>query len=251
MDMYRVVNDKGEATTMTEKQVYKLANSWIDDINFMEPEGSPNRWEYPQDMAQAFEIVTEYLQYEIEELHGRAHSDWIRGLADKYTFEVIPELYERSLKEYGTVNGYSYASAFDALNIAHANGINITAGLENGTLRLITANERFALINLKKDDEKMTTLHVELTEDQIMELAQIVDIGDYVDFIPMIDWNGYMAGTPATEIIDSIDMNNFDTCDEYAVKDGLGQWVSSDSLGELLSPFLDEMLQDYLDNNLR
>lgn len=176
--------------------------------------------------------------------------DWIRELAEKHTFEVIPELYERNIAEYGTVNGYSYASAFDALNIAHANGINITAGLENGTLRLITANERFALINLKKDDKKMTTLHVELTEEQIEELIQNVETMNYVEYIHMIDWNDYMAGTPATEIIDSIDMLQFDTSDEYAVLDGHGRWVSSDSLEDIFSPFLDEMLQEYLDNNL-
>ena len=68
MKMYRLIDDAGAETIMTEKQVYKLANSWIADINYMEPEGSPYRWEYPQDMAQASEVVTEYLCYELEEL---------------------------------------------------------------------------------------------------------------------------------------------------------------------------------------
>ena len=68
MKMYRLIDDAGAATTMTEQQVFKLANSWIDDINYMELEGSPYRWEYPQDIAQASEVVTEYLYYELEEL---------------------------------------------------------------------------------------------------------------------------------------------------------------------------------------
>lgn len=68
MRLYRLTDDAGATTTMTEQQVYKLANSWIVDINYMEPEGSPYRWEYPQDMAQASEVVTEYLYYELEEL---------------------------------------------------------------------------------------------------------------------------------------------------------------------------------------
>ena len=93
-------------------------------------------------------------------------------------------------------------------------------------------------------------INVTLNETQIEELVQHVDILDYVDYMPMIDWNEYMSSTPATEIIESIDMNNFDTYDEYAVLDGLGKWVSADSLAEILEPFLDDMLQDYLNNNL-
>lgn len=104
--------------------------------------------------------------------------------------------------------------------------------------------------NQKKDDKKMMEINVTLTESQIEELVQNVEITDYVDYMHMIDWNDYMSSTPATEIIDSIDMNNFDTCDEYAVLDGLGKWVSSDSLEEILEPFIDEMLQDYIDSNL-
>lgn len=93
-------------------------------------------------------------------------------------------------------------------------------------------------------------INVTLNEAQIEELMQHVEILDYVDFMPMIDWNEYMSSTPATEIIESIDMNNFDTYDEYAVLDGLGKWVSADSLAEILEPFLDDMLQEYLDNTL-
>ena len=177
--------------------------------------------------------------------------DWIRELAKKHTFEVFPELYEQTLKKYDTVNGYTYASAFDALNIAHSNGVNISTGLENGTLRLITANERYALINLKKDDEKMTNINVTLNESQIEELVEHVDIYDYVEFMTMDEWNDYQSGTPATEIIESIDMNNFDPGDEYAVMDGLGYWVSADSLEEILEPFLDDILQEYLDTTLQ
>lgn len=68
MVLYRLVNAAGAATKMTEQQVYELANSWIDDINYMEPEGSPYRWDYPQDIAQASEVITEYLNYEMREL---------------------------------------------------------------------------------------------------------------------------------------------------------------------------------------
>src|SRR5699024_3012315 len=112
-------------------------------------------------------------------------------------------------------------------------------------------NERYALINLKKDDEKMTTLLVYLNESQIEELVEHVDINDYVEFMTMDEWNDYQSDTPATEIIESIDMSNFDTYDEYAVLDELGKWVSADSLAEILEPFLDDMLQEYLDNTLQ
>lgn len=93
-------------------------------------------------------------------------------------------------------------------------------------------------------------INVTLNETQIEELMQHVEIVDYVDFMPMIDWNDRMSSMPATEIIESVDMHNFDTCDEYAVMDGLGTWVSADSLAEILEPFLDDMLQDYLDCTL-
>ena len=175
---------------------------------------------------------------------------WIRELADKYMIEVHPYTYEQKINEYGTFNGYAYASAFDALNIAHSNGINITKGLENRTLELITDNSRYALINLKKDDDKMTNINVTLNESQIEELVEHVEINDYVEFMTMDEWNDYQSGTPATEILESIDMNNFYPGDEYAVMDSLGTWVSTDSLVEILEPYLDEMLQDYLDNNL-
>src|SRR5699024_9457738 len=177
--------------------------------------------------------------------------DWIRELAKKHTFEVFPELYEQTIKKYGTVNGYTYATAFDALNIAHLNGVNIAAGLEDGTLRLITANERYALINLKKDDEIMTTPLVYLNESQIEELVELVDINYYVEFMTMDEWNAFHSDTPATEILESIDISDFDTYDEYAVLDELGKWVSADSLAEILNPFLDDMLQEYLDNTLQ
>ena len=94
-------------------------------------------------------------------------------------------------------------------------------------------------------------INVTLNETQIEELVQHVDIIDYVDYLPMIDWNDLMSSTPATEIIESIDMNNFDPGDEYAVLDGAGYWMSADSLAEILEPFLDDMLQDYLDNTLQ
>lgn len=94
-------------------------------------------------------------------------------------------------------------------------------------------------------------INVTLNEAQIEELVQHVDILDYVDYMPMIDWNDRMSSTPATEIIESVDMHNFDTCDEYAVLDGLGTWVSADSLAEIFEPFLDDMLQDYLDSTLQ
>ena len=94
-------------------------------------------------------------------------------------------------------------------------------------------------------------LHVELNESQIEELVQNVEITDYIDFMTMDEWNDYMDGMQATEIIESIDMNNFDTCDAYAVLDGSGYWNSSDDLEEILEPYLADMLQEYLDGKLR
>ena len=177
---------------------------------------------------------------------------WIRELADKYMIEVHPYTYEQKINENGTFNGYAYASSFDALNIAHSNGINITKGLENRTLELITDNSRYALINLKKDDGKIMEITVTLNDGQIMELLQNVNSLDYVDFMYMEDWAEQMdvSGTSALEILNSVNFDNFDTNDKYVVSEGLGQWISSDSLHEILEPYLDEMLQDYLDNNL-
>ena len=97
----------------------------------------------------------------------------------------------------------------------------------------------------------MININVTLDELQIEELVHHVDITDYVDYLPMIDWNDRMSSTPATEIIESVDMHNFDTCDEYAVMDCLGTWISADSLEEVLMPYLDVMLQDYLDSTLQ
>ena len=96
----------------------------------------------------------------------------------------------------------------------------------------------------------MTNINVTLNESQIEELVEHVEINDYVEFMTMDEWNDYQSGTPATEILESIDMYNFYPGDEYAVMDSLGTWVSADSLEEILEPYLDEMLQDYLDNNL-
>lgn len=90
----------------------------------------------------------------------------------------------------------------------------------------------------------------QLNESQIEELMYNVDVSDCVEFKTMDEWNHYMDGMTATDIIDSIDINNFDTGDEYAVMDGLGQWYSSDSLMDILEPYLDEMLQEYIDNTL-
>ena len=177
---------------------------------------------------------------------------WIRELADKYMIEVHPHTYEQKINEYGTFNGYAYASAFDALNIAHSNGINITKGLENRTLELITDNSRYALINLKKDDGKIMEITVTLNDGQIMELLQNVNSLDYVDFMYMEDWAEQMdvSGMSALGILNSVNFDSFDTNDKYVISEVLGQWSSSNSLHEILEPYLDEMLQDYLDNNL-
>ena len=177
---------------------------------------------------------------------------WIRELADKYMIEVHPYTYEQKINENGTFNGYAYASAFDALNIAHSNGINITKGLENRTLELITDNSRYALINLKKDDGKIMEITVTLNDGQIRELLQNVNRLDYVDFMYMGDWVEHMdvSGMSALEILNSVNFDSFDTNDKYVVSEGLGKWISSNSLHEILEPYLDEMLQDYLDNNL-
>lgn len=114
----------------------------------------------------------------------------------------------------------------------------------------VVSVEKHALKTKKKDGKKMMNINVTLNESQLEELVQNVDINDYVEYLHMDEWNDYQSGTPATEIIESIDMNNFDTGDEYAVMDSLGTWVSADSLEEILEPYLDEILQDYIDSNL-
>lgn len=96
----------------------------------------------------------------------------------------------------------------------------------------------------------MLIASVQLDDSQIEELILNVDISDHVQFMTMDEWNDYMDGMKATEIINSIDMNHFDTCDSYAVMDGHGSWVSSDDLQEILEPYLDEMLQEFIDNTL-
>ena len=96
----------------------------------------------------------------------------------------------------------------------------------------------------------MVEINVNLTALQLEELIQNVIITEYVEYLHMPDWNDSMTGESALEIIDSIDADQFDTSDRYAVVDGRGLWVSSDSLEEILEPYLDEMLQEYIDNNL-
>ena len=118
-------------------------------------------------------------------------------------------------------------------------------------LAMIESVEKQAFNNIKKDDKKMTNINVTLNETQIEELIQNVEITDYIDFMTMDEWNDLMTGETAIEIIESIDMNNFDTGDEYAVLDGSGYWNSSDDLEEILEPYLDDMLQEYLDGKLR
>ena len=99
----------------------------------------------------------------------------------------------------------------------------------------------------------MIEANVNLNEAQIEELIQNVNIFDYVDYQPMEDWDDYMntSGATAIEIIDSIDKEHFDTSDKFAVIDGTGYWVSTNSLEEILEPFIDDMLQDYLDSTLQ
>lgn len=96
----------------------------------------------------------------------------------------------------------------------------------------------------------MALFTVNLTKTQIEELVQNVEPDDYVEYVLMADFNDYMAGIPALDILADVDHDNFDQFDEYAVKDGHGFWVSADSLAEIFEPYLDEMLQDYLDNTL-
>ena len=98
----------------------------------------------------------------------------------------------------------------------------------------------------------MVEINVNLTALQLEELIQNVNIFDYVEYQPMEDWDDYMdmSGATAIEIIDSIDKEHFNTSDRYAVVDGRGLWVSSDSLVEILEPFLEEIMQEYIDYNL-
>ena len=93
---------------------------------------------------------------------------------------------------------------------------------------------------------------VTLNEEQIMSLLQNVNSLDYVDFMFMEDWDEQMnvSGMSALEILGSVEFDSFDTSDKYVLSDGLDKWISSDSLHEILEPYLDDMLQDYIDNNL-
>ena len=93
---------------------------------------------------------------------------------------------------------------------------------------------------------------VTLNDGQIMELLQNVNSLDYVDFMFMEDWVEQMdvSGMSALEILNSVNFDSFDTSDKYVLSEGLDKWISSDSLQEILEPYLDDMLQDYLDSNL-
>lgn len=104
--------------------------------------------------------------------------------------------------------------------------------------------------NQKKDDKKMIIASVQLDDSQIEELLHHVDVSDYVTFFTMDEWDDFMDGIQATEIIDSTGGNYFNTADVYAVEDSIGNWYSTDSLEEILEPYLDEMLQEFIDNTL-
>ena len=85
-----------------------------------------------------------------------------------------------------------------------------------------------------------------------MSLLQNVNSLDYVDFMFMEDWDEQMnvSGMSALEILGSVEFDSFNTSDKYVLSYGLDKWISSDSLHDILEPYLDDMLQDYIDNNL-
>src|SRR5699024_12667545 len=88
--------------------------------------------------------------------------------------------------------------------------------------------ETTTIITLSLHDAlTISTLSVYLNESQIEELAEHVEINDYVEFMTMDEWNDYQSGTPATEILESIDISDFDTGDTYAVMDSLGDRKST------------------------
>ena len=98
----------------------------------------------------------------------------------------------------------------------------------------------------------MMEINVTLNESQLEKLVHNVDIDDYVEFMFMEDWDEQMnvSGMSALEILDSVEFDSFDTRDKYVISEGLGKWISSNSLHEILEPYLDDMLQDHIDNNL-
>lgn len=87
--------------------------------------------------------------------------------------------------------------------------------------------------------------NLKLTESQLEQLLTCVDVSGYVQYMSMDEWDEYMDGTPATEIIDIIS-GSFYTGDAFAYMDGGGLWNSADDLEEILEPYIEDIFNDYL-----
>lgn len=76
MKEYRVINSKGLELEVTESELYKIAEHWIDEHNQFEHDYAESNGEnleerlynYPSDIGQVEEILIEYMQCKVIEL---------------------------------------------------------------------------------------------------------------------------------------------------------------------------------------
>lgn len=76
MKEYRVINSKGLELEVTESELYKIAEHWIDEHNQFEHDYAESNgenleerlYDYPYDFSQVEEILIEYMQCKVIEL---------------------------------------------------------------------------------------------------------------------------------------------------------------------------------------
>lgn len=76
MKEFRVINSKGLELEVTENELYKIAEHWIDEHNQFEHDYAESNgenleerlYDYPIDLGQVEEILCEYMQCEVIEL---------------------------------------------------------------------------------------------------------------------------------------------------------------------------------------
>lgn len=76
MREFRVINSKGLELEVTESELYKIAEHWIDEHNQFEHDYAESNgenleerlYDYPYDFSQVEEILIEYMQCKVIEL---------------------------------------------------------------------------------------------------------------------------------------------------------------------------------------
>lgn len=76
MKEYRVINSKGLELEVTENELYKIAEHWIDEHNQFEHDYAESNgenleerlYDYPYDFSQVEEILTEHMQCKVIEI---------------------------------------------------------------------------------------------------------------------------------------------------------------------------------------